>query len=153
MIQFEPLTTARIGIIVKMMKDFYAIDNYPIEKTITTSLFEEFIADQKLGKAFLLLNTEEGKKEEVIGYIILTFIFSFEYKGKIAFLDELYIKEAFRGKGIGSNAILFIKEEVKKLDLQLLYLEVEKHNENGQKLYLANGFEWHNRKFMKYISQ
>lgn len=40
--------------------------------------------------------------------------------------------------------------EVPKLSLKLLYLEVETHNENAQKLYLAHDFELHNRKLMKY---
>ena len=32
----------------------------------------------------------------------------------------------------------------------MMYLEVENHNEIAQKLYLANDFEIHNRKIMKF---
>ncbi len=32
----------------------------------------------------------------------------------------------------------------------MLYLEVEEHNENAQKLYLAHDFEVHNRKILKH---
>ena len=132
-----------------MMQDFYAIDNYPIDLDVSKNLFQEFIADEKLGQAYLIYHSNDEKVSEVVGYLILTYIFSFEYQGRIAFLDELYIKETYRGKGIGKQAINFIKEQAALTNVKLIYLEVENHNENAQKLYLANDFEVHNRKLLK----
>lgn len=145
MITFKPLEISDISIITKMMQDFYAIDNYPMDVEVAKKLFQEFISNEHLGKSWLMYS-----ENEIVGYIILTFIFSFEYGGKIAFVDELFIKETARGKGFGKEAIQFIQREVPKLSLKLLYLEVEPHNENAQKLYLAHDFELHNRKLMKY---
>ena len=143
MIQFKPIIDSDITVIVKMMQEFYAIDNYPINPEISNSLFQEFIADKNLGKAWLIISDDV-----VVGYVILTFIFSFEFQGKIAFLDEL--SEKARGKGIGNQAVAFIIEESQKLSLKLIYLEIENHNQNAQKLYIASGFELHNRKLMAY---
>ena len=145
MTTFKPLEISDISIITQMMQDFYAIDNYPMDVEVAKTLFQEFISNEHLGKSWLIYS-----ENEIVGYIILTFIFSFEYGGKIAFLDELFIKETARGKGFGKEAIQFIQHEVPKLSLKLLYLEVEPHNENAQKLYLAHDFELHNRKLMKY---
>ena len=145
MTTFKPLEISDISIITQMMQDFYAIDNYPMDVEVAKTLFQEFISNEHLGKSWLIYS-----ENEIVGYIILTFIFSFEYGGKIAFLDELFIKETARGKGIGKEAIQFIQREAPKLSLKLLYLEVEPHNENAQKLYLAHDFELHNRKLMKY---
>lgn len=145
MIIFKYLEPSQIETITSMMQDFYAIDNYPIDIEVSKKLFQEFISDDKLGKAWLIYS-----ENELIGYVILTFVFSFEYQGRIAFIDELYLKETARGKGIGAKTLQFIKEQIPKLSLKLLYLEVEHHNENAQKLYLANDFEVHNRKLLKY---
>ena len=145
MTTFKPLEISDISIITQMMQDFYAIDNYPMDVEVAKTLFQEFITHEHLGKSWLIYS-----ENEIVGYIILTFIFSFEYGGKIAFVDELFIKETARGKGFGKEAIQFIQQEVPKLSLKLLYLEVEPHNENAQKLYLAHDFELHNRKLMKY---
>ena len=145
MTTFKPLEIADIEIITQMMQDFYAIDNYPMDVEVAKTLFQEFISNEHLGKSWLIYS-----EKEIVGYIILTFIFSFEYGGKIAFVDELFIQETARGKGFGKEAIQFIQQEVPKLSLKLLYLEVEPHNENAQKLYLAHDFELHNRKLMKY---
>jgi ribosomal protein S18 acetylase RimI-like enzyme len=145
MTTFKPLEKVDIPTITQMMQDFYAIDNYPMDIEESKKLFQEFISNEHYGKSWLIYS-----EKEIIGYIILTFIFSFEYGGKIAFVDELFIKKTARGKGIGKEAIQFIQREVPKLSLKLLYLEVEPHNENAQKLYLAHDFELHNRKLMKY---
>ncbi len=144
MITFKPITQNHIPEIVSMMEKFYAIDGYPINVETSGKLFSEFISDENLGKAWLIYF-----ENEVAGYCILTFIFSFEYGGKIAFIDELYIKESFRGKGIGKFSIGFLKAEAAKLSLKLLYLEVEHHNSNAQKLYIAAGFSHHKRNLMQ----
>ncbi|TDE01848.1 GNAT family N-acetyltransferase [Flavobacterium sandaracinum] len=145
MITFKTLTLSDIETVVSMMQEFYAIDNYPMDIEVSKALFQEFISNENLGKAWLIFSDNE-----IVGYVILTFIFSFEYQGRIAFLDELYLNENARGKGIGSQAIQFVVEESKKLALQLIYLEIENHNQNAQKLYIASGFELHNRKLMAY---
>lgn len=145
MVQFKSLEPSQIETIMSMMQDFYAIDNYPIDLEVSKQLFQEFISNEHLGKAWLIYS-----ENNLVGYVILTFVFSFEYQGRIAFIDELYLKETARGKGIGAKTLQFIKEQIPKLSLKLLYLEVEHHNENAQKLYLANDFEIHNRKLLKY---
>ena len=144
MITFQNLQQAQISTIVSMMQDFYAIDNYPIDVAESKQLFETFIANPNLGKAWLIY-----QNEEIVGYVILTFVFSFEYKGILAFLDELYIKNEYQGKGFGKEAVLFIQQESSQLNVKMLYLEVEEHNENAQKLYLAHDFVNHNRKILK----
>lgn len=146
MITFKPLESVDIETIVPMMQDFYAIDNYPIDVAISKALFLEFLENEHLGRAWLIYFDNE-----VVGYIILTFIFSFEYKGTIAFLDELYLSEKARGKGIGKAAVDFIQSEARKLSLKIIYLEVEGHNQNAQQLYLSKDFTVHNRKLMKFI--
>lgn len=145
MIQFQPLEKKDIDTVTSLMSEFYAIDNYPFDTTIAKNLFEEFLTNDNLGKCWLLV-----WNQEVIGYLILTFVFSFEYQGKIAFLDELYIQPKAQGQGIGKSAVAFAKTQSEELGLKLLYLEVEEHNLSAQQLYLKSGFTIHPRKLMKH---
>lgn len=142
---YKPLTSNDIDAITLMMRDFYAIDGYPMSIEASKKLFAEFLLDGNLGKAWLI-----SSGETIAGYLILTFVFSFEYGGRIAFLDELYIKDEMRGKGIGKQSIAFAKEEARKAGVKIIYLEVEPHNEKAQQLYQASGFEMHKRKLMQY---
>ena len=146
MTTYNPISISDIENIIQLMGEFYRIDNYPFDIEISRKLFNQFLTDENLGKAWLILH-----KNEIVGYVILTYVFSFEYQGKIAFLDELYIRENARGKGIGKETIAFIQQEAAKLSLKIIYLEVETHNDANQKLYIANDFAIHKRKIMKYI--
>lgn len=149
MTTFKPLENQDIEIITSMMHDFYAIDNYPIDIEVTKKLFKEFIANENLGKAFLICNSDEGRNSDIVGYAMITYIFSFEYKGKMAFFEELFINENARGKGIGQKTIEFVTTFAKTENVKMMYLEVENHNQKAQNLYLANDFVIHNRKIMK----
>lgn len=144
MIEFHTLKKSDIEIIVPMMQDFYAIDNYPIKIETTKKLFQNFIENENLGQCWLI-----SHNKTTVGYVILTYIFSFEYQGKIAFLDELYLNENARGKGIGKITLDFVKNHAIQNDLKIVYLEIESHNEVAKKLYLSKDFIIHNRQLMK----
>lgn len=144
MIEFHPIKNSDIETIVPLMQEFYAIDNYPIDPETTKELFQTFIADENLGMAWLILHDNN-----FVGYVIVTYIFSFEYKGRIAFLDELYLNENARNKGIGKATLAFVQQHAIQKDLKMMYLEVESHNNVAKNLYLANDFTIHNRQIMK----
>lgn len=147
MITFKNLEIIDIPICISLMQEFYAIDHYPIDAIETTKLLETFITNKNLGQAYLVYNNDKI----IVGYVIMTFVFSFEYKGTLAFLDELYIKETLRRQGIGTKTIDFLKQEAKNSNVKVVYLEVENHNQNAQKLYIAHDFEFHARKIMKFV--
>lgn len=142
---FKPFDHSDIQTMLSMMQEFYAIDNYPSDPAILTILLDQFAADPKLGKAWIIQS-----EEEAIGYLIVTFVFSFEYGGRIAFLDELFISAKARGKGIGKATLDFVKEQAELAGLKLVYLEIEPHNETARELYLSKGFQAHGRHLMKW---
>ncbi|MEG2770335.1 MAG: GNAT family N-acetyltransferase, partial [Oscillospiraceae bacterium] len=50
-------------------------------------------------------------EDKIAGYIHLTFSYSCEAGGMVVSLEELFIKPDFRGKGLGNEALTFIKDE------------------------------------------
>lgn len=145
MISFEELKPENINIITQLMTDFYTIDNYPIDIEVTKRNFEYFIQQPQLGRVF-----EIRYENEIVGYLLFATLFSFEFGGTIAFLDELYISEKMRGKGLGKMAVEFAKNYAKEQDYKVLYLEVEPHNEKAQELYKKCHFKTHHRGLMIY---
>lgn len=144
MIRFKQISQHDIPEVVAMMEDFYAIDNYPINTAKSTSLMDEFVRDNSLGKGWRIIHNSH-----TAGYVIMTFVFSFEYGGRIAFLDELYIKPEFRKLGLAKAAVDFTIIDAKHSGLKLIYLEVEKHNEAARNLYLEKKFVLHSRDILK----
>lgn len=131
---------------LEMMKDFYRLDNYPFDQVRASVNFREFIVNQELGKYWVIIN-----KSEVIGYLVLTFGFSFEHGGRDAFIDEFYLKEEYRGKGIGTEILQSLDYYAKKLKINALHLEVERTNKVGDKLYIKSGYKGNDRSLLTKI--
>src|SRR5688572_28377621 len=117
---FKPIEVQDIPVVIAMMEEFYAIDNYPIDINVSRGLMHEFLENESLGRGWLIM-----KDNEPVGYVIMMFVFSFEYKGRIAFLDELFISSSTRGLGFGKQALDFITEQAKALSVKIIYLEIE----------------------------
>ena len=84
------------------------------------------------GKIYLLYF-----KTDIAGYAIINTFWSNEYGGTAAFLDELFVREEYRSKGIGAKFIQFL--EGKKY--VSIFLEVYPSNELAYDFYKRNGFE------------
>ena len=126
--------------VLEMMTSFNKIDGYEFDRLIGEKNVSEFTSNRSLGRLYLIQHQQKN-----IGYIILTFGFSFEYKGRDAFIDEFFIKEEYRNKGIGKLAIDFIEAESANLKVNAVHLEVEPHNLNANKLYLKKGYKSNDR--------
>lgn len=126
--------------ILNLMSEFNHFFNYNFDRKKTEKLLITFTEKPELGRIYLI--NSQGKP---IGYIVLSFGFSFEYNGRDAFIDEFYLSEDYRGKGIGKKAIDFISKKAKELNVNALHLETEPENEIAKNLYLARGFKTNNR--------
>jgi ribosomal protein S18 acetylase RimI-like enzyme len=140
MTQFQLFTLTDISIVLSMMRQFNAIDSYPFDERERTENLKLLLDNPDYGKLWII-----KKNDSVAGYTFLGFGFSFEFKGRDAFVDELFILPEFQGQGIGKEAIDFIIDHSKKEGVKVLHLEAEHHNERGLNLYRSKGFVDHKR--------
>lgn len=142
-VSFHRYTESDKRDVLLMMETFYAIDDYPFDATSSQINLEEFTSESHLGRLYLIKHHSEN-----IGYIILTFGYSFEYRGRDAFIDEFFIKKDFRGLGIGNLTMDFIASEAKELGVKAIHLEVESHNVKARSLYLKKGYDANSRELL-----
>ena len=74
----------------------------------------------------------------VLGYAMAAKSFSTEFGKPCIWIEDLYIKPEYRGKGIGSSFFKYIEE---KYPNTLMRLEAEEENENAIHVYKNNGYE------------
>ncbi|MBQ4575777.1 MAG: GNAT family N-acetyltransferase [Clostridia bacterium] len=80
------------------------------------------------------------KKDDIIaGFVLLAITYSNEAGGEVVWIDELYIKPEYRGKGLGGDAV----RELTKLykNAARFRLEISPDNESVKRLYGRCGFE------------
>ena len=117
--------------------------NIPWDEGAIRSCLERMWADPRYGRAWLA--RVDG---EAIGYGILGFGFSLEYDGVDAFVDELYLRPAWRGRGIGTAILNVMESACREAGVTALHLEVDHVNADGQRLYRRHGFVDHDRHLM-----
>jgi ribosomal protein S18 acetylase RimI-like enzyme len=95
------------------------------------------------GSAWLLY-----ERATIVGYIVLTLGFSFEFRGHDSFIDELYIEPQFRRRGYGQQALEFVEKQARNRGANALHLEVDHGNAPALELYRRSGYEDHQRFLM-----
>jgi len=81
-----------------------------------------------------------GMARAPVGYIVVTFGWSVELGGMEGFVDEFFIREAVRGRGMGSEVLASLLPELTRAGLRALHLEVATGNAGALRLYERHGF-------------
>lgn len=140
---FKPATPGDIEALIAMMRELYAHDGLAFDDANARRALLGLIGDESFGRVFLIVMTGG-----VAGYAVLTFGYSLEFHGRDAFVDELYLRDEYRGQGIGKRALLFLTEVCAAEGVSALHLEVERANTSAQSVYRNFGFEDHDRYLM-----
>lgn len=82
------------------------------------------------GVAYLI-----GPARAPIGYVILSFGWSVRSAGLDGVVDELYIRRAVRGRGIGSEVMSALPKALAGAGLRSLHLQVQRDDVKARKLY------------------
>jgi GNAT superfamily N-acetyltransferase len=82
-----------------------------------------------------------------IAYLVICFDYSLEYRGKGAWVDELFVEADHRHRGIGAYLLDLAESASREHGAQYLHLEVA-HGNRAIELYGRRGFVDHNRYLM-----
>ena len=130
------VTVAELDVLLPLVEQFYHQFNYPFDLNQQTAVIQRFMNSSHLGSIWLI-----DYKEETIGYVALTYGFTFGYGGRDAYIDEFYIINSYRNQGLGSWVLDAIKQEIIRIGLVALNLQIESNNTRAKKLYKRSGFQ------------
>ena len=77
-------------------------------------------------------------EEKIAGYGMIARSFSTEFGKPCIWIEDLYLKEEYRGTGIGSRFFSYLEE---KFPGTIMRLEVEEDNTRAIAVYKKNGYE------------
>ena len=78
--------------------------------------------------------------DRLIGYLIAVYLISFEYGGISAEIDEFYVKDPERGRGVGESLLKTFRGKMRRQKVVQISLRVGKLNREGIRFYKKFGF-------------
>lgn len=133
--RIRPMEEKDTAQVLEMMRVFYAS-----EAVLSNGSEEIFRADvaQCVGNSPYLEGYIFEDAGQIQGYAMAAKSFSTEFGKPCIWLEDIYIKEAYRGLGIGSRFLQFMTE---KYPDAVLRLEVEEENARAVHVYQKCGFD------------
>ena len=144
--EFVPASPSDLHRLLAWIAELYRHERIAFDAAVVRPALATLLEDPALGQVWLI--AVDGQP---VGYLVLTFGYSLEYGGRTALLDEVFVDEAYRGRGLGTRALRFAAEQCGKLGVRTLELEVERHNQDAQRLYRARGFVERDRYVMSLL--
>ena len=129
--------------LLRFMAELYEHERIAWRDAETRRAVEELLGSEQYGGAWFI-----DLDAEAVGYMVLTLAFSLEFGGKFVLLDELYIRDAWTGKGIGRDALRFAEQQSASMGAYALRLEAGRENERALTFYERHGFRAEERYLM-----
>jgi diamine N-acetyltransferase len=137
-------TTADLEVLFAMMHRMQLDDPWeePFHEPTVRADLAELLQDLVYGVIYIV-----WEENTPIAYLAICFDYSLEYSGKGAWIDELFVEAAHRGKGIGTQLLDLAESASREHRAKVLHLEVN-HGNPAIELYRRRGFTDHHRYLM-----
>jgi GNAT superfamily N-acetyltransferase len=137
-------TSTELELLLPMMRHMQTDDPWsePFEESTVRASLDELLRNPVYGVIYIV----RGELEP-IGYLVICFDYSLEYRGKGAWIDELFVESCHRGKGIGTQLLDVAERASREHHAKFLHLEVT-HGNPAIELYRRRGFYDHQRYLM-----
>lgn len=132
---FRLARAADVPALLDLVAAFYAGEGYPFDRPAARAAMTELLDDPGRGWVWVV---ERGVRP--IGYVVVALAYSLEYRGRTAFVDEIYLVPAERGRGLGSKALALVERAAAGAGARAIHLEVERSN-RAHALYRRRGFD------------
>lgn len=148
-VRFRTATETDRELLTRLVTEYYEHDDHEIDLVVISSAIDAAVGGDI--RMHLVIVEIDGQPA---GYLALSTGFSMESGGPDGCIDELYLVESVRGRGIGSLMLAHADEVFRGLGVRRVYLEVEKHNPRARALYAGSGYSETDRHLMtKWLSR
>ena len=138
MLTFRDILSEDRDLVLPMVMDFYHSDavDHPVDAAILERSFRD-AADPAEPLLRGLLIQWDGQSA---GYMYLTQCYSAEVGGRCVFIEEIFLKEEFRRRGLGEQIMAWLEREYPSA--RRFRLEVTQANQGAVRLYQKAGYQF-----------
>jgi len=119
----RPATLADVPALLPRSRALQDHEGIEISDEALDSAMRVMLADSSLGCVFVI---KDGGRD--VGYAFIAYSFDLEFGGREAWLTELFIDDAVRGRGAGAFALAAIESELRARGVHAYHLQVREEN-------------------------
>jgi len=119
---FRVAQASDVELFLDFMEALYTLDGYGYDREKARAALKPLLGNSDLGRAWFILDE--------------------------AFVDEIYLREEYRGRGWGKRTMAFLEDAARELGVRALHLGVVEGNDKALRLYEAIGFHKHTSSFL-----
>jgi GNAT superfamily N-acetyltransferase len=122
-----------IALLVERYWELEQIEGFERDRIVR--LLQRFISQPERARCWVA--AEHGA---LCGYLLAVYVFSLEFGGTVAEIDELYVLDSHRAHGVGTRLVQQAMTEMKQDGVVYVELQVSTGNRSGRAFYDRLGF-------------
>jgi ribosomal protein S18 acetylase RimI-like enzyme len=119
----RPAILADLPLLVAFSGALNAHESIQITDAELDGGLRELLADPRLGTVYVIEDAGAA-----VGYALCAFAFDLEFRGREAWLTELFVVDDARGRGHGTAAMREIEVDLRERGIKALHLQVRPDN-------------------------
>jgi ribosomal protein S18 acetylase RimI-like enzyme len=137
--QIIELLPTNIELLLPLVEAYWSHDNIVgYEPSRLRRQLAEFLSEPSYGCAWLATRT---LPEAAVGYLLCSFVYSFEHGGLMAEVDELYVDTPYRRQRIGQALLGRARMDLVARGCHYLQMQVADDNAPAQEFYAQQGYK------------
>jgi len=126
---------ADVQLLVRMMVEFYSDSPYTLNPRRAADAFTALLSDERLGSIWIIQSNSQD-----VGYVVLTLCHSMTFGGLVAVVEDFFIQQAFRGRGLGKAAMAQVRSYCTTQGIRAIQVETGRDNAVALAVYRGAGF-------------
>jgi ribosomal protein S18 acetylase RimI-like enzyme len=132
-----PATVEDIDALLPMVEQYWRFENIEgFDPGRMRALLTRVLEDASLGRVWI-----SRVYGEPAGYLLAVYVFSLEFQGLTAEIDEFYVIPEHRSLGIGAAMLTAAEEQFRIEHCTNVSLQLGRSNEAARKFYRRHGFD------------
>jgi ribosomal protein S18 acetylase RimI-like enzyme len=123
-------TKADVAGLVGLMQEFYEESAFALDREWAAATFHSLFASPEQGKVWIALADQAP-----VGHAVLSLRFTMEHGGLSGYIDDLFVKAAFRRRGYGRLLLSQLRHHCQRIGCKSLQVEVGATNYGALALY------------------
>jgi GNAT superfamily N-acetyltransferase len=136
MLQVRRATSDDVPILSPLVGAYWAFEGIsPFDSPRVSAQLAQLLRESRLGCAWLAF--VDG---EPVGYLLAVYVFSLEYLGLTAEIDEFFVLPEQRGHGVGAEMVRIAELEFIHAGCTKVSLQLSRGNDSARAFYRRHGY-------------